>query len=1195
MLPAVNGHQIVVTGQLCWDLLDPDVLHTDQKLWEMVGQEFAGSDTVLDRSMPKPHAEFLVWGKACAPGGVPVAQMDVSVALGNLHKKLTVTGDRYWEPSLLRTKKTQPSPFVEMPVQFERAFGGAGFSLNPVGMGFDAKRRIDNGDRVQIPNIELPEHILLHQGDERTPAVLAPLNLDWPGTLDTAGTFDETWRKQRAPVLPLDFDYGVFNVAASDQRLGAGSFRGDEALRITGMHPDHGCIDSRLPNVALRVFAAHAGKDGLQEYPAALDTVWLFPSSLTGILLYRAVISCEDADARDIDALMFAAEHRDAPRPDDHYLEVYRLRSDEKTKALYLLADDQLMPELKPEQHRVLEVRRDEVRSQRRAKWQAKDAQFSAMAASMTGVALPVAAAGQENGEKGSMADLMPIVLPEDIARGNVDLAGIRRAADAMQERAADMRAAASRLLPPAMRAGMGFSEAEIAAGAKQSDQQSTELLGLQEANAGMAQQAQEFQAMVQRLEADPKRSVQQEIQDLMKKTEADMLAQTRPMIQDPKLLAFFDESLAVKEALSSSSSTPVMPEMPGLRAQLIDGLREMAAGFAQGMFKPPAIDPSDGPLLAVLGIDPASTDPDKWPPGKLGALLQKRLAAAAKEGGMSGVADLNAQLGLASLASLPPEMQARLRPQLEQQRDLAREHTQAYAAQFPEAAKKMADAFTQTPKLDQLPEMPDSFAEMHKAADLMPDTPLRERVKKLIDQGEELIQARDASLPTGAEGGAAFDFRQSAKDDLAEAAALASFTLPADDQLPEEDDLTYDKRYARAVAAGLISRLGLPLEPPAELAAAATSGAAAGGTFALLQSSEKMMRDGRQRSPMPMPQLGGLAPSVSAHLGDWVKDRHRRGISLAGCDLAGADLRNADLSGADLRGAFLERADLSGARLDGARCEGLVLSSATLTAASFRRADLRNANLSNMQAHQAVFTGADLSGANLFRADLSGADCSHAVFDRVTAIEARLDGVQADESRCRDAKFIKASLCGVSLQQALWHEVMFIQVEMAGLRAAGASLEKCVWAQSNLADCDFSGALLHRSQFNGCDARGLRAERLQATGFSWAAGNLDGACFAHATLKGALFESAPLAGADFRRANLAESILMRAQAVGACFDEAQLLRVRFHNADLSMASFRFANLHGADLSDARLDLADLSGARRLATLMEEPRARPLD
>ncbi len=1217
IIPGVSQHQLVITGMLCWDLSAPDSLHTEQVLWQTAEAEFAGK-CVLDHWMPKQSGEFLVWGKAAAPGKVSVQKMEVEVSVGSLHKRIAVTGDRFWRPSVLRAHMTEPEDFTEMPLVYTRTFGGQTYPANPVGLGHQAQRRVDAGEDVQLPNLEDPRRPILHQDDEPSPLVFSPADLTWPGYMGNAGTFDQAWINERFPLMPNDFNWAVYNVAQQDQQLKKGTyFNGHELVRIAGMHADHPVIETRLPGLQMRMFAmrepinkdakdtqVNQNYDGLIDIPTCLDTVWLFPSALMGVSLYRGVITCDNADALDINTLMFACERTESPRSMSHYDEVFRLRSDEETKALYAFADDQLMPELTPAVQQELEEKREKVRQERREKWRLEGEHFKELSAALTGVAVPsVAAAYMQSGKGKWLEDQLPVILPEDIARGNVDMAAIQRAGEALKERAALIRPASSRLVPSAMQSEMGFTPEEIAKGAKLTNEQVTDLLALDESHAVFSDQADELDAIIARLENDPSLPVSQEIAAWNKKQQEKDGAAFRDMVRDKKLLKHLEEAEALQNALNQQGPPQKPePESPELRASLIASLREMSAGF-QAPLVPPNVSGSIKPMLQALGVD---VDPEvvkKWPPGKLDALVRKNLQTATQTDGMAGMAALAGNLRLASLQVLPPDKSAELLPHVEKMVASNNAELASYKSRFPEADASIRQAFSgdlSNAPAD-FPKVEDGFEKLRKVAADLEDPVLRARTESFIQQGQEMLVESMAALRPDYVQDGKIDYQRLQQEAMAQTMALANFKLPAQDDLPEDDHLTYDKRYVTALAFGIVSRLGLPL---------AAEGASAADqikfpdvkqllqplkpTATLTDVSHKveaLMRDGRLRSPVVHPQLSVLELPVSAYLGAWVRKWHAEGKSLAGRDLAGADLRGADLRGADLTGAFLECADLSGAKLDGARCDNLVLSGAQLMGASLRGVSLRGANLGQAKAHGTIFAGADLSEAQLYQADLSGADCSDAVLDKVNGLDCILRGVQADRSRCAEGKFVTSDLSDISFNGAQWYKVMVVKSQMPRFQARAADLDHCAFVQTSMEDGDLQDAKADHAQFNQCDGRGLRAHRLRANRMCWVKSNLQDAQFSQAALKTPLFETIELERANFQNASLAGGVLMRCKMVMADLHQAQLLGASFHNADLTDANLRFANLHRTDFSNTVLDRADLTGTRRIASWLEVPRA----
>lgn len=324
------------------------VLH-EVPMWKLAAERLG--DSPLDAGMPKTRGELLVVGSAFAPGGSPKPGVPVRVQVGSVDKssgssptgvdlRLYVFGDRRWGMA----GPSAPEPFVEMPIVWDRAYGGEGFAKNPVGRG--AKEIVDeSGAKVRwLPNVEDPEHLVRSPSDSPDPVGLRPLDQTWPERAQHVGTYDAKWQKTRFPWFPEDFHWEFFNVSHPSLRID-GFWRGDELIRVEGMHPDHAVIEGRLPNVAARVFVVKkAEPDKLFSLSTRPDTIVLFPDVEQGVVLFRATLAVEEDDAADVSHIMAAFEDPAEPKPLSHYATVLKNREDREKAILHVLRDTDLLP-----------------------------------------------------------------------------------------------------------------------------------------------------------------------------------------------------------------------------------------------------------------------------------------------------------------------------------------------------------------------------------------------------------------------------------------------------------------------------------------------------------------------------------------------------------------------------------------------------------------------------------------------------------------------------------------------------------------------------------------------------------------------------------------------------------------------------------------------------------------------------------
>lgn len=306
-------------------------------MWKMLPEELP-ADQPLDVSLPKTLGEFLVTGRAYAPGGVPSPAVQVSVRLGDRSKRLLVAGDRHVEGD----RPTQPRPFVEMPIDWGRAFGGPKFAENPLGRGMVEDPIEGLGFRIRMPNVLDPA--LPPQERDRRPAGFGPMDVMWPQRARFAGTYDDRWLKEEFPGYPRDIDWRFFNVAPYDQHFPR-PFQGDEEYALENLHPTESMLAGRLPGLAPRLFVVRRGaEDGFEEVPLALTTVWFFPHRRRVILVHHGVATIAEEDGRDIVTAVVGADLRGQPKPVEHYRAVMEQRLDKEKGALFVLRDRDLVP-----------------------------------------------------------------------------------------------------------------------------------------------------------------------------------------------------------------------------------------------------------------------------------------------------------------------------------------------------------------------------------------------------------------------------------------------------------------------------------------------------------------------------------------------------------------------------------------------------------------------------------------------------------------------------------------------------------------------------------------------------------------------------------------------------------------------------------------------------------------------------------
>lgn len=311
------------------------------EMWKLLSREL-GKDVAIDAAMPKSRGEVLLHATAHPYGGEATA-CSVRVCLGSIDKTLYVVGDRHWHHGA----PSPPKPFVEMPITWERAYGGPEFQPNPRGIGAPAR---GSPDGRPLPNVEDPRHLLMSPRDRvELPAGFGAYDVAWPQRASKVGTYDAQWLETRFPGFAADLDWELFNAAPSDQRID-GAFRGDEPFTLEHMHPTKVIVEGRLPGVAARVFLDRrpmvaGGEPRFEEVAMRLDTVFLLPHRERGVAIFHGMRRVDEDDAADVRHAIFACEKLEQAKPEAHYRAVLAQRLDRRKGHLYLLRDRDLMPE----------------------------------------------------------------------------------------------------------------------------------------------------------------------------------------------------------------------------------------------------------------------------------------------------------------------------------------------------------------------------------------------------------------------------------------------------------------------------------------------------------------------------------------------------------------------------------------------------------------------------------------------------------------------------------------------------------------------------------------------------------------------------------------------------------------------------------------------------------------------------------
>lgn len=252
-----------------------------------------------DLALVKPQGE--VWLTGTLRTLEPVQQLACYARVGDVEMRFDVIGDRWWRSD---GGQTEPTWFKEMPLCWERSFGGPGFEPNPVGHGLAP----DPGDaegRIALPNVEHHGRLMRSPRERPEPAGAWPIPRTWPERMRLMGSdYGAAYLRERWPYFAEDFRWSHFQAAREAQRV-AGYWRGDEEIELARLHPEHPRLRCRLPGIRACAFVCEQARSQgpLREVPLLLDTIAVDVGEGTATLVWRGSTPCSGEAHADLSHL----------------------------------------------------------------------------------------------------------------------------------------------------------------------------------------------------------------------------------------------------------------------------------------------------------------------------------------------------------------------------------------------------------------------------------------------------------------------------------------------------------------------------------------------------------------------------------------------------------------------------------------------------------------------------------------------------------------------------------------------------------------------------------------------------------------------------------------------------------------------------------------------------------------------------
>ena len=253
----------------------------DPLVLEDVFEGDAGSTVLVHEQEIAPGktgTDLVIDAVARSPGGRPLRDWAVRVDIeGRLSYGFHVRGPSWWQRVANRWLLTDPEPVVGVPISYAAAFGGGSpddagkpvfYEANPAGRGFATPARLSHGEPFPAPQIgSLAEFLAMDARAQMTVHGFGPVAKAWLPRRRLAGTFDETWRRERHPRMPRDYSLQFWNCAPHPLQLSP-ALRGNEDIFVQGISARPEPTWIRLPGVGMVLSV-----DGSQGPPLTLDTV----------------------------------------------------------------------------------------------------------------------------------------------------------------------------------------------------------------------------------------------------------------------------------------------------------------------------------------------------------------------------------------------------------------------------------------------------------------------------------------------------------------------------------------------------------------------------------------------------------------------------------------------------------------------------------------------------------------------------------------------------------------------------------------------------------------------------------------------------------------------------------------------------------------------------------------------------------
>lgn len=313
-------------------LSDARIIAHETEIWSALEQAPL-SFRVLDEAMPKAFAEWMMAGHAqtLVSEETATASWAVRVEVGDCRKEI-----------VCRAPKPMGGNFEarrSLALDFANAYGGEGFTANPVGRGHASRLPEEQ------PGLSLPEH---YGNEGEFLAATGPMDPRW------AQRAAYVSRKKRDLALdsehrehlgwPETMDRRFFQMAPRDQWSADDHWPLVCSYALVGVGQDGEGVAGQLPPLDIRGVLRRKDEKLFETISFKRQTLWFFPDRDLGVVLFSGAVEIDDLLSDEIEHLALAIGEGGVSVAWEDLAAVASRREDVKRSPVEGIRDDELLP-----------------------------------------------------------------------------------------------------------------------------------------------------------------------------------------------------------------------------------------------------------------------------------------------------------------------------------------------------------------------------------------------------------------------------------------------------------------------------------------------------------------------------------------------------------------------------------------------------------------------------------------------------------------------------------------------------------------------------------------------------------------------------------------------------------------------------------------------------------------------------------